>query len=148
MFLSDNIKRALATVKPYCVSLNTVAEIFVGLQTSNDAVYIINKEAEDTAYLYFKDKNNHEHKIEKGLLKKCIYDLKIQKYEKIEANRYIIFPYKKVNGHPKIYTLDEMKSQFPCGYKYLATFQKELCQRKMPGLNEDNWFGYIIIQFF
>lgn len=56
--------------------------------------------------------------LEKAILRKGIYDAettKLTSYEKIKANCYILFPYKEINGKPKLYTLEEMQRQFPYG---------------------------------
>ena len=87
-------------IAPSCVALSSLVDIFVGLQTSADQIYIIHADHEDESYIYSHDKQGREFKIEKGILRKSIYDTQLVSYEKIKANSYIIFPYKEVNGRP------------------------------------------------
>lgn len=141
-FLPLSIREALQRVAPHCVRLDALTEIFVGVQTSADPIYIISPEREDAMYVYFTDKDNRPQKVEKTILRKSIYDCQIKKYERISHNTYIIFPYKTANERPVLYSVDEMTNQFPCTYQYLSNYRDELDRRNRPNKTDDNWFAY------
>ena len=141
-FLPQNIVTHLEEISPSCVPLSELVDIFVGVQTSADHIYIIHSEHEDEGFIYSHDKQGHEFKIEKGILRKCIYDTQLVSYEKIKANSYIIFPYKSLNGKPVLYSLAEMTSQFPHALAYLNGFRETLDKRNMTGRNEETWFAF------
>lgn len=140
-FLPQNIIAHLDAISESCVPLSTLADIFVGLQTSADDIYIIYADSEDENYVYFHNQQK-EFKVEKGILRKGIYDTQITSYEKIEANCYIIFPYKTVNGKPALYSLSEMSEKFPYALAYLSEYREKLDRRKMTGRREDKWFAF------
>jgi hypothetical protein len=133
---------ALNAVSPHCTRLDAMAEIFVGVQTSADTIYIITPDHEDTTYVYFNDKNGQMQQVERTILKNSIYDCQLGKYERVCHNTYIIFPYKNDNGQPLLYTTDEMERQFPYAYNYLGMFKNELASRNMPSRTKDTWFAY------
>lgn len=136
--LADHLERISHT----CVSLSRLADIFVGAQTSADKIYIIHADREDNAFVYSHDPQNREFQIEKGILRKSIYDVQLVSYRKIKANSYIIFPYKEVNQKPVLYSLEEMAADFPHALSYLEGVREKLDQRNMPRRNEENWFAF------
>ena len=140
-FLPQNIVTHLDAISESCVPLSTLVDIFVGLQTSADDIYIIYADSEDANYVYFHN-GQKEFKVEKGILRKGIYDIQITSYEKIAANCYIIFPYKEVNGKPVLYSLSEMSENFPNTLFYLSEYKEQLDRRKMTGRKEENWFAF------
>lgn len=142
VFLPRYIMEALEGVQKKCLPLVEFAEIFVGVQTSADKIYIIKSIKEDEKYIYYETKDKEIGKIEKGIVRKSIYDAKLEKYEKIEANSYIIFPYKFINNKPVLYSIDEMQTQFPETYKYLQQYRNVLDNRNMPSRTEETWYAY------
>lgn len=141
-FLPQNIVTHLEEIAPSCVPLSSLVDIFVGVQTSADQIYIIRADHEDENYIFSHDKQGREFQIEKGILRKSIYDTQLVSYESIKANSYIIFPYKAVNGRPVLYSLAEMADNFPCALAYLNGFRDKLQQRNMPGRTAENWFAF------
>ena len=142
-FIPKQIKDRLELVGNKCSPLQDMAHVFVGVQTSNDKIYIISADAEDAKYVYFRDKNRVNRKIEKGILRKSIYDVPLKKYQRIIPNTYIIFPYQNMGGRPKLIDIDTMKSDYPCAYEYLLSFKDELDKRNMvPSRTEQNWHAY------
>lgn len=141
-FIPGYVRRGLQAIAPHCVGLDALTEIFVGVQTSADSVYIISPTREDDTYIYFTDKDSRNQRAEKAILKKSIYDCQIKKYEGICHNTFIIFPYQTVDGRPVLYTVDEMRAQFPHAYRYLNCYKDELATRNMPNRTEQNWYAY------
>lgn len=141
-FLPQHIVTHLEELDDRCVPLASLTDIFVGLQTSADEVYIVYADSEDEDYIFFHDQEGHEFKAEKGILRKGIYDTQIASYEKINANCYIIFPYKEVNKKPVLYSLTEMAEEFPYALEYLNQHKARLDERKMNGRKEEKWFAF------
>lgn len=141
-FLPQNIIAHLENISPFCVPLSSLVDIFVGVQTSADEIYIIHADHDDENYIYSHDKQGCAFQIEKEILRKSIYDTQLVVYEKIKANSYIIFPYKTVNGKSKLYSLSEMATNFPHALAYLSGYRNRLDQRNMPGRTEENWFAF------
>lgn len=142
-FIPGQIVERLAALENQCSPLSDLARIFVGVQTSNDKVYIISADSEDDSYVYFHDKEGIERKAEKGILRKSIYDARLQKYQAIVPNSYIIFPYRNESGKPKLIDIDIMRSEYPFVFAYLMAFKDELDSRNMTQPRTDrNWYAY------
>ena len=142
-FIPRQIKDRLEIVDQECSPLKELAHVFVGVQTSNDKIYIISPIAEDTDYVYFYDKNRVYRKVEKGILRNSIYDLQLKKYQQIRPNTHIIFPYHNVDGRPTLINIDTLKTKFPCAYDYLLTYKSELDKRNLAQpRTEQNWHAY------
>ena len=141
-FLPARINRQLRKMMCSCVPLKELAEIFVGVQTSADKIYVIHADAEDDKSITFTGKDKVQRTIEKGLLRKSIYDAQLTKYVPIEANSYIIYPYKEVDGKVVLISGEEMECSYPLTYSYLNEFRKELDKRNMPNRTNENWFAY------
>lgn len=141
-FLSDNIVSTIEKLGDKCKPLDSFVDIFVGVQTSADTIYIIKVEREDEKFAYFLDKEGHEQLIEKDILHPCIYDVQLTKYQKILPNCKIIFPYQYKEGKIKLYLYDEMKHFYPKCLEYLETFKDELNRRSIQKRDETNWYQY------
>ena len=141
-FLPQGITAHLERMQQSCTALSQLADIFVGVQTSADQIYIIHADREDDSFIYSHDALNHEFRIEKGIVRKSIYDARLSSYERIVANSYIIFPYKEINGKPVLYTLEEMNEHYPLTLAYLEQHKEKLDKRNVPNRNENNWFAF------
>lgn len=142
-FIPGPIKARLDALTGRCTELSGMARIFVGVQTSNDRVYIITADREDDAYVYFRDKNGIARKAEKGVLRKSVYDARLQKYQPIVPNSYIIFPYRNDGGKPQLVDIDTMRTEYPCAFDYLVAYKEELGRRNMTQpRTESNWYAF------
>lgn len=142
-FVPTTIKDRLENMNEHCSKLSEIVKIFVGVQTSNDKIYIVTADHEDAAYVYFHDKNGIARKAEKGILRKSIYDARLQKYQPIIPNSYIIFPYRDNGGKPCLIDIDTMISEYPCAFDYLTAYKNELDRRNMvPPRTVNNWYAY------
>ncbi len=142
-FIPGQINERLTLLNECCSPLADLARIFVGVQTSNDKVYIVTADREDDDYVYFRDKTGTERKAEKGILRKSIYDARLKKYQAIEPNSYIIFPYRNENGKPVLFDPSTMQAEYPCAWEYLNAFKEELDRRNMsPPRTAENWYAY------
>ena len=57
--------RASYCHKSQCSHLSELARIFVGVQTSNDKVYILTADSADNDYVYFHDKNGEHERLKR-----------------------------------------------------------------------------------
>src|SRR5579885_2456530 len=155
----DDFFDRLQTQNP--LRLGNVYDIFVGLQTSDDKVYIRSPEREDANSVTFKDINQRLWTIEKAIVRPCLYDEPVPAYATPRPNAYIIFPYHietvilrngKTEERPFLYTQDEMQSQFPECWRYLNAHKNRLdpyapdkvpsTRRSVQGYTSDTWYRY------
>ena len=125
--------------------LADVADIFVGLQTSADDIYIF-KSASETANAVSLDWNGKKWSIEKGILRPFFLKVQFEPYERPTPNAWIIFPYvtEEVGGvkRARLLTPAEMNAAYPECLKYLEARRVELDKRKVSGGKKDE------IQFY
>ncbi len=110
---------------------NNISEIFVGLQTSADDIYIFNPIRISENEVEFKDKEGKQWTIERSICKEAILDQSIHYFENLRSNRLLIFPYKEVNGQNVIIPEVELKEKYPKTYEYLYAFREKLERRDL-----------------
>lgn len=122
---------------------NGLADIFVGVQTSNDSVYIFTPKRETADQVFF-DWNDQEWCIEREILRPCLHDVVLAAYEKPKANKYMIFPYRIEDGRAHLIQPDEMKIHFPNAWSYLSANKEELEKRNIVGGSraERQWYQF------
>jgi type I restriction-modification system DNA methylase subunit len=124
-------------------TLEKVADIFVGLQTSADKIYIITPDEMLTrGNTVTFTKANRRWEIETAILKACLYDTALQPFSQVDANALIIFPYQIQNGIAKLYSPDDMQKFFPLCWEYLNYYRPELERRSISGGIEQQWYQY------
>jgi type I restriction-modification system DNA methylase subunit len=141
--------------------LGEVYDIFVGLQTSDDEVYIRSPQEETANSVTFKDVTQRVWTIEKAIMRPCIYDEPVPAYATPKPNTYIIFPYHiewvtlkngKTVERAILYTQEEMQSQFPECWRYLNAHKNRLdpyapdkvpgTRKSVQGYTPDTWYRY------
>lgn len=142
IFITGPLKKLHQRLETIKTTLQTVSEIYVGLQTSMDDVYIIKPEKISGNTVSFKDVEGRHCTIERGILNPCIYDLTLTPYSKPFPNAQIIFPYHNVGGNLVAYSLAEMKSKFPKTLAYLNQFKVELSKRDVQPKGGNEWYRY------
>lgn len=121
-------------------TLGTLAEIFVGVQTSADPIYIFRakEKAQDTVTLSW---DGRDWPIEREILRPCLHDVSLSAYSKPQPNAWMIFPYKQVirRNRPvaRLFQPDEMAARFPGCFAYLRARKMELERRSVTGGAED-----------
>ena len=150
----------LATVKnieSISVSLENVAEVFNGIQTSAERpkpIYwfsgdeIINEN--DTTVTI--QKGNKKYEIEKSILKPYFKPTKatekgLTTYTKLSTDKRIIFPYDK-SGH--LIPIERMQLDYPGAFAYLSDYYDRLVpksvsssgKRDVPNATADTWYQY------
>jgi type I restriction-modification system DNA methylase subunit len=124
-------------------SLDEVAEIMVGVQTSRDRVYIIYPTREVRGVVEFTSPSGHVWSIERAILRPCVYDATIDAFTKVEPNAYIIFPYQIIDNRAVLYAEQEMRTLFPQCWDYLLSCKDSLSKRKsVQGYTDDTWYRY------
>lgn len=125
------------------VKLKEICNIHVGITTLCDKAYIFSiQEIENEPDLVFaKTYFKGLVKIEKAILKPIIKASKL-KSSKDEINRYILFPYQKVNGKHKIIPEETLKKDFPLAYEYLLSVKDELDKRDNGKPNPVAWYAF------
>jgi hypothetical protein len=124
--------------------LGEVADIFVGVQTSADRVYIVRPVAVDGDFATI-EWGGRTWQLERGALRPCLNDAVIERYVQPEPNRWIICPYYlDANGTAHLLQPGPFQTRFPDTFAYLEARQDELARRNVNGgiSAERQWYQY------
>lgn len=125
-------------------TLGQEADLFVGVQTDADDVFIL--EVLDTrqgvvkCYSKFLDAEcevEHEH------LKPFVKgSLNIRRFHLADVNKLLLFPYETINNRSVLIAPTEYRKRFPLTWKYLEKCRKRL-EARVGGAFSDYWHGYV-----
>lgn len=116
--------------------LGQLAELFVGVQTSAEAIYNFRAVREDanTVTLSW---DGREWPIERDILRPCLLDVTLFAYSHPRPNAWMIFPYEMVSGRnrtrARLIQPDEMRHCFPLCLSYLEARRPDLERRDIDG---------------
>lgn len=136
-FANTETRALFDRVRAECPNrLEEVAEIFVGVQTSADPVYIFRHVAEDANTVTLRW-NDQDWVIERSILRPCLHDVSLDAYGRPQANAWMIFPYRLVAGRrgtqAQLIQPRAMAARFPGALAYLTARQAELAPRNIKG---------------
>jgi len=116
--------------------LGQVAEIFVGVQTSADPIYIFRPVGETASTVTLRW-NSRDWPIERGILRPCLHDATLFAYARPRPNAWMIFPYELVRGRTRIKARliqpADMARGFPGCWAYLNARRDEFDRRSVTG---------------
>lgn len=126
------------------VKLGDVADLFVGLQTDADDVYILEERKRDgNKVLCFSKYTGQEHWFEDEHLKSFLKgSLNIRRYFFSDATKRLIFPYHIVDSKSVLYEGKEYKYKYPLTWSYLEECKDRLSARNKGNMGKD-WYGYV-----
>lgn len=152
ILVSAKLKNYYEKINQNSISLRVLIgeeNIFNGIQTSANKIYIHKPKKEDKNYYYF-EKDEKEWKIEKELTRPYFQTSSgndnLYTYRKFQPNSFVIYPYKKTEKGIKFVEIDELKKKFPFAFKYLSHYKKELSDPKRDIRPEpktkNEWYRY------
>ncbi len=121
--------------------LGKIAKIHVGVTTLADDFYIFKNPIFEDDKAIIKLKDDREFIIEKSILKPIIKASILKSADEIQ-NRYIIFPYKKINGYNQIIEETELEEKYPYTYKYFLAIKERLSLRDKGKQNYITWYAF------
>lgn len=127
------------------IKLGDVANIFVGLQTDADDIYIVEeREKDNNRVLCYSKDTGQAHWFEDNHLKLFVKgSLNIKRYELIDVNKRLIFPYRLDDGKSSLISPEEYKKLYPLTWAYLEGNKKKLSLRNKGNVSRSEWYGYI-----
>ncbi len=125
------------------------SNIYNGIQTSANNIYVHSITNEDEDYLYF-TKDNLDWKIEKELTKPYFKtssgEDNLYTYRPFAPNSFVIYPYIKTENGINFVEIEQLKTDFPNTYKYLSYYKDKLSDPKRdikPVPKTDNeWYRF------
>ena len=117
--------------QPYTVE-NVFRNIFVGLQTGLDGVFVFEGVDKGNHIRGYNSKFNYHFDIEKDLLKPILGGKDVFKYLINQNSNYVLFPYKK-DGNP--ISIEFISKNYPKTFSYLKRFESEIKGREKGKMN-------------
>ncbi|MGG8497909.1 Eco57I restriction-modification methylase domain-containing protein [Tenacibaculum sp. TC6] len=123
--------------------------IYNGIQTSANNVYIHQPIKEDKNYFYF-IKDKVEWKVEKELTRPYYKTGKgtdnLNTYRPFVPNSFVIYPYLRTKSGIEFVEINKLKNDFPCLFNYLMNYESKLNNDKrdikpIPETSEE-WYRY------
>jgi len=125
------------------VKLGDIADIFVGLQTSADDVFIMNL-IEDTPKTFrLRSKSlDTEWLFEKDLLFPIVSGTDVNSYAPLASRQYILFPYKVNNSSAVLIVFKTITENYPRTAAYLKENKKRLEDRERGKFKGPEWYRF------
>ena len=137
--------KLLTRLKGVSTKLSDVAStIFVGLQTSADPIYIVQREnmAEEGKHVEVYSKSlDKKLKIESQILKPLLKGQEIRRYSTPYWRYCLVFPYNIENGKAKLISKEEMEAKYPIAWDYLNENKRSLLSRDRGKLKVE-WYAF------
>ncbi|HQU43555.1 MAG TPA: Eco57I restriction-modification methylase domain-containing protein, partial [Pirellulales bacterium] len=123
--------------------LGDVADIFVGLQTSADDVFILDFVAEtDRTYRLRSKVLDREWVFEKSLLRPLVSGTDVRRYGPLPNRQYILFPYRVENERATLIDFETIERQQPKAAAYLLENRQRLEERERGAFRDARWHRF------
>jgi hypothetical protein len=126
------------------MKLGQVADLFVGVQTDADDVFILEEVRRSGTKVLCSSKHTcQEHWLEGEHLKPFLKgSLNIRRYGFSAVSKLLIFPYQACNGKSVLIPATDYAVRFPLTWAYLIECQPRLKVRNKGRMGSD-WYGYV-----
>ena len=130
-------------LKRMTIQLGDVADVFVGLQTSADDVFILDLVREQDRVLALKSKVlNKVVVLERDLLYPLISGTDVARYSPLPERQYILFPYRVQDESAELLTFERITKECFKTATYLLKTKKRLEQREGGKFKGSAWYRF------
>tara|TARA_R110002051_G_scaffold128516_2_gene202210 strand:+ start:410 stop:4315 length:3906 start_codon:yes stop_codon:yes gene_type:complete len=127
---------------------------FVGLQTSRDSLYVSKKIAENAlTYTILVNPGEKAEKVpvatqqfvvEKELFKPFLLGKDVHRFETLDTDRLVFFPYEKDGSSVRLVRDFDLKARFPLTYSFVAAYEDAFRKREDSKTNQlREYYAYI-----
>jgi len=125
------------------IKLGDVADIYVGLQTSADDVFILSFVSETSRTIVLKSEAlGKEWTFEKDLLHSLASGTDVDRYSPLPDRQFILFPYEVKNETPSLLDFNFISENFPRTSKYLLENRERLANRERGKFKDRHWYRF------
>jgi len=136
LLVSPSTRRARTMLEDESDSLSTIAETFQGIRTGANDIFIVTLDSGANEKLVKVVNGIGEYGfIETELLHPVVFGSDIQKYEVVNANRFIIYPYRNNTTIPE----SVIKADYPRAFEYLSKYKDVLAARSSITASRLSW---------
>ncbi|MGL4401546.1 MAG: Eco57I restriction-modification methylase domain-containing protein [Luteolibacter sp.] len=123
--------------------LGDIADIFVGVQTSADQVYVMDKVADKGVSILTRSAILEKNvTLESALLHPILSGTDVSAYNPLVDRQYVIFPYSVADGSANLLKVSEFKKSFPLTWDYLIENKKFLSGRERGKFADTAWYRF------
>ncbi|HOC92471.1 MAG TPA: Eco57I restriction-modification methylase domain-containing protein [bacterium] len=144
-FIVGDGKRLFNKLSKMPVKLGDIANIFVGTQTSADDIFVLENCKEQKKHVSgFSRSLNENVKIERDLTKPFLFGRQIRRYDPLVTDSRLVCPYEINETGCRLYSEQELTSEYPLAWDYLKRNKKNLQKRENGKFKGKPWhaFGY------
>ena len=150
ILIPNDLKPNFSSILNQSISLKDLIgseNIFNGIQTSKNEIYVQVAERHDENYFYFTH-NEEQFKVEKELTRPYFQTStgidNLNTYRLLEPNSFVIYPYKNEAGRINFVDIETLQRDFPEAYNFLETHKEQLDSRniKPEPTTQHEWYRY------
>ncbi|MFO7675021.1 MAG: Eco57I restriction-modification methylase domain-containing protein [bacterium] len=135
--------RLAGSLRSMTPKLGEVADVFVGLQTSADDVYILDVVAKTSGAVRLHSKAlSTDVMLEPGALHPLVSGTDIGRYRVLPWRQYILFPYEVADPSATLMQFDALKRRFPMTATYLDQNKERLERREGGKFRGTGWYRF------
>jgi len=143
-FVVGDAARLFKRLSQMPTKLGQVADIYVGIQTSADDVFILEKVKETRHLLTVRSRAMEANwAFEKGLLQPLVSGTDVRRYCSLPERQYVLFPYRVTEGLAEILPFEAIATAHPRTARYLVQNKTQLERRERGKGKGPRWYGYI-----
>ena len=132
--LIDRLNRECKRLEDCCKGIS------VGIQTSANYIYQIQKITHERYIQKNKEGETVEFQIEDSLMRPIVSGPETKRYLTPTTEIFLLFPYKVSGGKANLINEKDMQKEYPKGFKYLEEYKQELLKRDIG--NSGQWYQY------
>ena len=124
---------------------STTRNIFVGIQTSADAIYHLRRVGPERYVCTPKGVNApppYEVAIEDAIMKPLVSGAEAKRYIEPRTHTYLLFPYEIDENGAHLIAADRMSREFPNAWAYLQSWEKDLRSRESGKFDDSEWYRF------
>lgn len=125
------------------LKLGNVADVFVGLQTSADDVFILRVISRSGALARVHSQALGEERwVEHALLAPVISGTDVRGYEPLPERQFILFPYMVQDERPELIPFSALTRKYPKTAEYLTSNKRRLTERESGRFDDAEWYRF------
>lgn len=147
LFISETERKIMKKIDHNPMLSTICKDMFVGIQTSADSVYVVRpiEEMNGLAKIFSKEKSK-EYVLEKELLKPFFHGRDITKWSLGKAPNLLIFPYTLKKG-VCLLSQSYFSDNYPKTWDYLVDCKEKLESRERGKIKgKEDWYGYVYLK--
>ena len=120
-------------------------KIYVGLQTSADAIFHLRKVSVGRYICTPRGRDAeapYEVRIEDELMKPLVSGAEAKRYVEPRTDTYLLFPYTVANGEATLLSAAQLASRFPLAWAYLGSWEATLRKRENRKFDDGEWYRF------